>query len=185
MRITIAAAFAISLALTGGCRTYQASRGVAKAGGVILVAGAALVAIAVAAYAYDEDQDGSTSQAAVYTYGFGGIIGAQTVAVGAVVGSTGLIGMATHDKGAKEKEEQARARDEAAAVAKNQRTVGAWRTAKEAIAAAQADDCEVARKLGLQVLALDSEVHATVFVPDPAIKRCLAPPPPAPDPVQP
>lgn len=169
MRITIAAALAISVALTGGCSTYEASRRVAKAGGVTMLVGVAIVAIAVAGIAM-ADSNGSLSEVGGYAGVLVIVAGADGVIGGAAISGAGLIGMATHDKEAVEKEEE-----EAAAAAGRQRTVEAWVTTREAIAAARADDCARVQRLDRKVRILDAEVHADVFRTDPAIKRCLAP----------
>lgn len=168
MRIAIAAALVISLALTGGCSTYEASRRVAKAGGVTTLVGVAIVAIAVAGIAM-ADSNGSLSEVGAYAGVLVIVAGAYGVIGGAAIGGAGLIGMATHE-GAVENEA-----GEAAAAAERQRTVEAWVTTREAIAAAQADDCARVRRLDRKVRILDAEVHADVFRTDPAIKRCLAP----------
>lgn len=169
MRIPLAAALAISLALTGGCSTYQASRRVAKAGGITMLVGAAIVAIAVAGIAM-ADSNGSLSEGGAYASVLVIVAGADGVLGGAAITGAGLIGMATHDEDAVDKEEE-----EAAAAARRQRTVEAWATTREAIAAARADDCARVRRLDRKVRILDAEVHADVFRTDPAIKRCLAP----------
>ena len=56
----------------------------------------------------------------------------------------------------------------------------AWGLTKEAAAAAHGGDCTKVVNVGSQVLALDAEFHATVFLRDVAIKRCLDADAPAP-----
>lgn len=56
----------------------------------------------------------------------------------------------------------------------------AWMLTKTAALAARGGDCASVEHLGPQVLALDPEFHATVFMSDLAIKRCLDADVPAP-----
>jgi hypothetical protein len=49
----------------------------------------------------------------------------------------------------------------------------AWRLTKQAATAARAGDCEAVREADKAVRAADEEFHATVFVRDVAIARCL------------
>ena len=51
----------------------------------------------------------------------------------------------------------------------------AWALTKTAAAAARVGDCNTVRKIDLDVSVLDSEFHATVFLADIGIKRCVGP----------
>ena len=55
-----------------------------------------------------------------------------------------------------------------------QRHDQAWQLTQQAEAAARATDCDTARLLEPNVLALDRDLHDTVFMRDAAIARCLS-----------
>ncbi len=54
-----------------------------------------------------------------------------------------------------------------------QQRIAAWDLTKQAAAAARQADCAKVRELSRRVAALDADFHASVFVRDVAIARCL------------
>jgi len=49
----------------------------------------------------------------------------------------------------------------------------AWQLTKQAMTAARADDCNLVKELDARVRELDAELHASTFLRDEAIRRCI------------
>lgn len=159
---SVAAGLVMSLALTSGCATYNQSKTVASVGGYTMLAGLP-IAIGVGVVVKESSNDGFAGGM------WGGAVLLAVLMTGAVVGGSGLIGMGLHDKPRSE------AQNRQDAVVRKQ---DAWALTKTSAAAARRGDCDTVRKLDPQVLAVDATFHATVFLADLGIKRCLVPAPP-------
>lgn len=175
--------------MASGCVNYRASQGVAIVGGLGLL-GTAIAGAVREGPGPDADIDP------------GGILLGMAVLASATVALSGVIGMAVHSPRRSKPgvtpalalrsdpalaQEARRAREararEAAARADQERAAANARAQeirlrvlelmKEAQAAANAQDCAVVKERGISIRALDSELHATMFVGDETIKPCL------------
>jgi hypothetical protein len=152
----------IATALMGGCTTHSGSRTTAKVGGVLTLVGITSVALAIGLGA------GNGNPAHDRPLAFGAVGFVFVLVPGLLLGIGGLAGMAMHgDPGPRTPASQYLAVQDSLARER------AWTLTKSAAAAARDGDCETAIAHGVDVRALDSEFHATVFMHDVAIKRCL------------
>lgn len=163
-----AGALLISVALTCGCTKRQAGIGVGVGLG-IAVSGAVVA--------------GSGSGPSAMGNAF---IGIGLAGLGGTVVLGSLLGMAVGPSAWGSKP-AARIDVEATAQAAARRRAEARELTKRAIEFARDDRCKTVSLLHAKVRTLDSKVHATVFLADVGITRCLAPAPsvhptPAPEP---
>ncbi len=156
----------IAVAMLGGCPTYQSSRTTAKAGGYTLLAG---VVVAAATVAVLSQRSGRDQSAAIDVL----VLSAILLEAGVVLGGAGLVGMLVHDKPAPDDSaETPPARERLPDPAARSRA-RAMDLTKQAVAASYAGDCAAVKIREAEVLAVDPELHAAVFVEEVTIKRCL------------
>jgi hypothetical protein len=169
-----ATATAIVMALVTGCATYKTSRRVAKDG--LVLAGAGLLGAVATLVWWENNCDGHEHPScAVPELGF--LVSFFATTTGLPLAVAGGIGMSAFPKPdaitAQQRAgyaEQLRAVEASDAAARRAR---AWSITKQAAERARAGDCPTVREREREVESVDAEFHATVFLRDAAIARCL------------
>ena len=175
MRLRSIVAVVVVVTMLSGCETYRGSMRAAMAGSVMTAAG-----FGVAGFG-DRTWDGFLVGALLVLSGlpltFGGLAGMASLPKVATEGQAREQEQARSAREVVRRDEQARAArglDEQRRAAKDRRRhTWAWDLTKTAAQSARDGNCDQVRSLEGEVRTLDPDLHATVFMRDVAIKRCL------------
>jgi hypothetical protein len=179
----------IAMSVVSGCATSAQNHAGARAGGVTMAIGAITVAVSGVTYIAaskplcgtgpsTEDIDCDPDRDLQRSSKFAAIFGAVLIAGGLV---SAMSFLAAADRTEEVEHADARAqgalewqRAQEQLLDRQRNRDRAWTLTKEAAEAGRAGDCPGVMSRGRDVLALDPEFHATVFVRDVAIAGCLA-----------